>query len=177
MEDRMEGMLLGNRYELIERIGGGGMAVVYKARCNLLNRFTAIKILRSEFTNDDEFIKRFKVEAQAAASLCHPNIVSIYDVGNDNDINYIVMEYVKGETLKNYIVRNGVLPWKDAVNIASQVCSALEHAHKNQIIHRDIKPHNIILTDDKVAKVTDFGIAKAVSSSTLTMTGNAQSIT
>ena len=169
---QLEGRILGNRYQLIERIGGGGMALVYKAKCNLLNRFVAVKILRPEFTSDKEFLERFKVESQAAASLSHPNIVSIYDVGNDNDINYIVMEYVDGATLKEYITGNGRLNWKSAINIAIQICSALEHAHKNHIVHRDIKPHNIILTKEMVAKVTDFGIARAVSSSTLTMTGN-----
>ncbi len=168
----MEGKLLGNRYELLEKIGGGGMAVVYKARCKLLNRYVAVKILRPEFTSDSEFINRFKVEAQAAASLSHPNIVPIYDVGNQDDLNYIVMEYINGKTLKEYIVENGSLPWKTAVNIAIQICSALEHAHKNHIVHRDIKPHNIIITKELIAKVTDFGIARAVSGSTLTVTGN-----
>lgn len=169
---QMEGRILGNRYQLIERIGGGGMALVYKAKCNLLNRYVAVKILRTEFTTDKEFIERFKVESQAAASLSHPNIVSIYDVGNENDINYIVMEYVDGVTLKEYITEKGSLPWKTALNIAIQICSALEHAHKNHIVHRDIKPHNIIITKEMIAKVTDFGIARAVSSSTLTITGN-----
>jgi len=169
---QLEGRILGNRYQLIEKIGGGGMALVYKAKCNLLNRYVAIKILRPEFTSDKEFLERFKVESQAAASLSHPNIVSIYDVGNDRDINYIVMEYVDGATLKEYITGKGKLPWKSAINIAIQICSALEHAHKNHIVHRDIKPHNIILTKEMVAKVTDFGIARAVSSSTLTVTGN-----
>ncbi|MGE5474866.1 MAG: Stk1 family PASTA domain-containing Ser/Thr kinase [Ignavibacteriales bacterium] len=168
----MEGRILGNRYQLIEKIGGGGMALVYKAKCNLLNRYVAVKILRPEFITDKEFIERFKVESQAAASLSHPNIVSIYDVGNESDINYIVMEYVDGVTLKEYITEKGQLPWKTAINIAIQICSALEHAHKNHIVHRDIKPHNIIITDEMVAKVTDFGIARAVSSSTLTATGN-----
>lgn len=168
----MEGKLLGNRYELLERIGGGGMAIVFKAKCHLLNRFVAVKILRPEFTSDAEFISRFKVESQAAASLSHPNIVPIYDVGNQDDIYYIVMEYVNGVTLKEYINEKGILPWKTAVNIAIQICSALEHAHKNNIVHRDIKPHNIIITKELIAKVTDFGIARAVSSSTITMAGN-----
>lgn len=171
-EAGMKGKILGNRYELIERIGGGGMAVVYKAKCNLLNRFVAIKILRPEFASDNEFLTRFKTESQAAASLSHPNIVSIYDVGSEDNIQYIVMEYVDGKTLKEYITENGPLPWKTALNIAIQICSAVEHAHKNYIIHRDIKPHNIIITKELVAKVTDFGIARAVTSSTLTMTGN-----
>lgn len=168
----MEGRILGNRYELIEKIGGGGMAIVYKAKCKLLNRFVAVKILRSEFTNDEEFVKRFRIEAQAAASLSHPNIVSIFDVGQEDDIHYIVMEYIDGITLKDYITRKGSLPWKEAVRIAIQICSAIEQAHKNHIVHRDIKPHNILLTQEGIAKVTDFGIARAVSSSTITMVGS-----
>ncbi|HHY23833.1 MAG TPA: Stk1 family PASTA domain-containing Ser/Thr kinase [Clostridiaceae bacterium] len=168
----MESNVLGNRYELIEKIGGGGMALVYKARCRLLNRFVAVKILREEFTGDEEFVKRFEIEAQSAASLSHPNIVPIYDVGNENNIFYIVMEYIDGITLKEYIVRNGPLDWKDAVRIAIQICSAIEHAHSKQIIHRDIKPQNILMTQDGIAKVTDFGIARAVTSSTITMVGS-----
>lgn len=168
----MVGKILGNRYELIEKIGGGGMALVYKAKCGLLNRFVAVKILRPEFTNDEEFVMRFRVEAQAAASLSHPNIVSIYDVGHEGDIHYIVMEYVKGITLKEYIEQKGPLDWKDAVNISIQICLAIEHAHKNHIVHRDIKPHNILITGDGMAKVTDFGIARAVTSSTITMAGS-----
>jgi len=168
----MEGQILGNRYKLLERIGGGGMAVVYKAKCLLLNRFVAVKILRSEFTDDEEFVKRFRVEAQAAASLNHPNIVSIYDVGKQDDIQYIVMELIDGITLKEYISRKGALPWKEAIGIAIQICSALEHAHRNYIVHRDIKPHNIMITKDGMAKVTDFGIARAVSSATITMVGS-----
>lgn len=168
----MEGQILGNRYKLLERIGGGGMAVVYKAKCLLLNRFVAVKILRSEFTDDEEFVKRFRVEAQAAASLNHANIVSIYDVGRQDDIQYIVMEYIDGITLKEYISQKGALPWKEAVGIAIQICSALEHAHRNFIVHRDIKPHNIMITKDGIAKVTDFGIARAVTSATITMVGS-----
>lgn len=168
----MEGRILGERYELLEKIGGGGMALVYKAKCKLLNRFVAVKLLRPEFTADEEFVKRFRVEAQAAASLSHPNIVSIYDVGKEDDMHYIVMEYVNGITLKEYVVQNGALDWKEAVNIAIQICSAIEHAHKNHIVHRDIKPHNILLTKDGIAKVTDFGIARAVTSSTITVVGS-----
>jgi len=168
----MEGRLLGNRYQLLERIGGGGMAIVYKAKCLLLNRYVAIKILRSEFTDDEEFVKRFRVEAQAAASLNHPNIVSIYDVGKQDDSQYIVMEYIDGITLKEYINQKGVLPWREAVEIAIQICSALEQAHKNHIVHRDIKPHNIMITKEGIAKVTDFGIARAVTSATITMVGS-----
>ena len=164
--------LLGNRYEILEKIGSGGMATVYKAKCHVLNRYVAIKILRDEFTTDEEFVKRFEVEAQSAASITHPNIVSIYDVGVDGNLHYIVMELIKGKTLKDIIVEEkGPLPWKWSVNIAIQIASALETAHRNHIIHRDIKPHNIIITEDGVAKVTDFGIAKAVSNSTITAFG------
>ena len=170
--DNMVGRVLGNRYELVEKIGGGGMAVVYKARCRLLNRFVAVKILRTDSDMTDDFIKRFKVEAQAAGSLSHPNIVSIYDVGNEGDINYIVMEYVEGYTLKEVIAQSGKLTWRATVKIASQICAGLEHAHKNHIIHRDIKSQNILVNEELVAKVTDFGIARASSNSTITMTGN-----
>ena len=169
----MIGKVLGNRYEIIEKIGTGGMSVVYKAKCKLLNRFVAIKILRQEFIDNDEFIKRFKIEAQAAASLTHPNVVSIYDVGSQDDFYYIVMEYVDGVTLKEYIVYKKVLDWKESIKIAVQICSALEHAHKNGIVHRDIKPHNIIITTDGVVKVTDFGIARAATFFTVTFAGNA----
>lgn len=167
----MKGKILGNRYELIEKIGGGGMAVVYKAKCKLLNRYVAVKILKPEFINDQELVHRFQIEAQSAASLSHPNIVSIYDVGCEGDIHYIVMEYVDGQTLKDKIDRERVLNWRDALKIAKEICSAIEHAHKNKIIHRDIKPHNILLTKNGVAKVTDFGIARATSSGTMTMAG------
>ena len=168
----LKGRLLGNRYEIIEKIGSGGMATVYKAKCHVLNRYVAIKILRDEFTTDEEFVKRFEVEAQSAAAITHPNIVSVYDVGVDGNLHYIVMELIKGKTLKEIIVEEkGPLPWKWSVNIAIQIASALETAHRNHIIHRDIKPHNIIITEDGVAKVTDFGIAKAVSNSTITAFG------
>lgn len=167
----LEGKIIGNRYEILTKIGCGGMATVYKARDSVLNRNVAIKVLREEFTTDDEFIKRFNIEAQAAASLTHPNIVSIYDVGNEGDLHYIVMELIQGKTLKEIISENGVLPWKWSVNISIQIASALEMAHRNNIVHRDIKPHNIIITEDGIAKVTDFGIAKAVSNSTITAFG------
>lgn len=147
------------------------MATVYKAKCHVLNRFVAVKILRDEYTTDTEFIKRFNTEAQAAASLTHPNIVSIFDVGNEGNLYYIVMELVQGKTLKEIISEDGALPWKWSVNVAIQIASALEVAHKNGIVHRDIKPHNIIITEEGVAKVTDFGIAKAVSNSTITAFG------
>lgn len=165
------GRVIGNRYEIIEKIGEGGMATVYKAKCNILKRYVAVKVLRDEFTTDEEFIKRFNTEAQAAASLTHPNIVSIYDVGHEESIYYIVMELVQGKTLKEMINEDGALPWKWALNVSIQVASALEMAHKNNIVHRDIKPHNIIITEDGIAKVTDFGIAKAVSNSTITAFG------
>ena len=167
----LEGKIIGNRYEVITKIGCGGMATVFKARDNVLNRNVAIKVLREEFTTDEEFIKRFNIEAQAAASLTHPNIVSIYDVGNEGDLHYIVMELIQGKTLKEIINENGVLPWKWSINISIQIASALEMAHRNNIVHRDIKPHNIIITEDGIAKVTDFGIAKAVSNSTITAFG------
>ena len=168
----MEGQVLGNRYTLLEKIGGGGMAVVYKSKDTLLNRFVAIKVLRVEFSTDEEFVKRFNVEAQSVASLSHPNVVSIYDVGFQSNIHYIVMEYVDGLTLKEYINKNGALDWQEAIKISIQICSAIEHAHKNNIVHRDIKPHNILMTKEGIAKVTDFGIARAVTSSTITMVGS-----
>ena len=167
----IEGRIIGNRYEIIEKVGSGGMATVYKARDTILNRYVAVKVLRDEFTTDEEFIKRFNTEAQSAARLTHPNIVSVFDVGQEYNIYYIVMELIQGKTLKQIISEEGALPWKWTVNIAIQICSALEMAHKNGIIHRDIKPHNIIITEDGIAKVTDFGIAKAVSNSTITAFG------
>ena len=165
------GKMLDNRYEILEKIGNGGMATVYKAKCHVLNRYVAIKILKDEFTTDSEFIKKFKTEAQSAASLTHPNIVSIYDVCNEDNLYYIVMELIQGKTLKDIIIEDGILSWKWSVNIATQIASALDAAHKHNIIHRDIKPHNIIITEDGMAKVTDFGIAKAVSNSTITAFG------
>lgn len=165
------GKMLNNRYEILEKIGNGGMATVYKAKCHVLNRYVAIKILKDEFTTDSEFIKKFNTEAQSAAALAHPNIVQIYDVCNEDNLYYIVMELIQGKTLKEIITEDGILSWKWSVNIAIQIASALETAHKNNIIHRDIKPHNIIITEDGIAKVTDFGIAKAVSNSTITAFG------
>ncbi len=168
----LEGKILGNRYEIIEKVGNGGMATVYKAEDKVLKRNVAVKVLKDEFTTDEEFIKRFEIEAQSAARLTHPNIVSIYDVGSEDNLYYIVMELIRGKTLKEIIVEErGPLPWKWSVNVAIQIASALEMAHKNNIIHRDIKPHNIIITEDGIAKVTDFGIAKAVSNSTITAFG------
>ena len=167
----LEGSVIGNRYKIQEKIGNGGMATVYKALDQILNRYVAVKVLREEFTTDEEFIRRFNIEAQSAAGLTHPNIVSVYDVGHEDGIYYIVMELIQGKTLKQIIEEDGALPWKWSLNIAIQIASALEAAHKNNIIHRDIKPHNIIITEDGIAKVTDFGIAKAVSNSTITAFG------
>ncbi len=168
----LEGKLLGNRYEIVEKIGNGGMSTVYKATDKVLKRYVAVKILRDEFTTDEEFVKRFEAEAQSAARLTHANIVSIYDVGVEGNLHYIVMELIQGKTLKEIIIEErGPLPWKWSVNVAVQIASALEIAHRNNIVHRDIKPHNIIITEDGIAKVTDFGIAKAVSNSTITAFG------
>lgn len=164
----MSTRLLAGRYELIERIGEGGMAVVYKAKDRLLNRFVAIKILKPEFTKDMKVIESFRRESQAAASLSHPNIVNVYDVGKEGNIYYIVMELIEGNVLSDIIREEGALEPRRAVAIAKQVASALSVAHKNQIIHRDVKPHNILITKEGVAKITDFGIAKAMSSSTMT---------
>ena len=163
----------GNRYEIHEEADNGGIATVYRAKDHVLNRNVAVKVLKDEFTTDSDFIKRFNTEAQSAAGLSHANIVSIYDVGHEeeNNLYYIVMELIKGKTLKEIINKDGSLSWKWSVNIAIQIASALELAHKNGIVHRDIKPHNIIITEDGVAKVTDFGIAKAVSNSTMTAFG------
>ena len=165
----MIGIILGNRYEILRKIGSGGMANVYLAHCRLLNRNVAVKVLKNEFANDKEFLERFNKEAQAAAAISSPNIVNVYDVGHYGDIHYIVMEYVEGQTLKEYIDQNGMLSWQETVEYAIQICSALDTAHKNGIVHRDIKPHNIILTNDGVLKVTDFGIARASSYETKNM--------
>ncbi len=164
----MIGNLLGNRYEIVSRLGGGGMAVVYKARDTLLNRRVTVKVLRSEFTSDDEFVSRFRREAQAVAKLSHPNIVSIYDVGQEDDIHYIVMEYIEGRNLKEIIREQGRLPVNQAVDIARQICDGLQDAHENGIVHRDVKPHNILVMDNGRVKVTDFGIAQMMSSVTVT---------
>ncbi|MFC5401858.1 Stk1 family PASTA domain-containing Ser/Thr kinase [Cohnella soli] len=168
----MIGHTLSGRYELLARVGGGGMALVYKAKDLLLNRYVAVKVLRQQFTHDDDFVKRFRREAQAAASLSHPNIVSIYDVGQVEDTHYIVMEFIDGSNLNEIIRERAPLQPTEAVRIASQICDALEHAHHNQIIHRDIKPHNILIGNNGRVKVTDFGIARAVTSSTITQTGS-----
>lgn len=160
--------LLDHRYQLLERIGGGGMAEVYLAEDTLLTRRVAVKILRSQYTGDEDFVARFRQEARAAARLSHPNIVSIFDVGCAEDTHYIVMEYVSGETLKDFIKREGTLSPQIVLELAYQVSAALKHAHDNKIIHCDIKPHNILISRDGLAKVTDFGIARAVSSQTST---------
>ncbi|APC81878.1 TPA: Stk1 family PASTA domain-containing Ser/Thr kinase [Clostridium botulinum] len=164
----MIGTKLGNRYELLEKVGEGGMATVYKAKCHYLNRFVAIKILKEQFCSDKEFVEKFKREATSVASLSDNNIVNIYDVGSENNIHYIVMEYVDGKTLKELIVEKGKIDPKETVRISKQIASALVCAHRNNIIHRDIKPHNILVTKEGIVKVTDFGIAKASNSATIT---------
>lgn len=163
----MPGKILDERYELMEKIGSGGMADVYKAKDILLDRIVAVKILHSNFAEDNDFIVRFRHEAQSAGKLTHPNIVGIYDVGCDGDIHYIVMEYVEGETLKQYIDSHPHIPIDTAVRIAIEIGYALEDAHANGIIHCDIKPHNVLLTKTGKVKVTDFGIARAINSSTV----------
>jgi serine/threonine protein kinase len=163
----MIGKLLLNRYELLEKIGEGGMGIVYKAKCHLLNRFVAVKILKSELSNDEGFVARFKREANSAASLSHANIVNVHDVGSENNINFIVMEYINGKTLKQVIKENGRLSSLKTLEISLQIAKALECAHKNNIIHRDIKPDNILITEDSIVKVADFGIAKVVDSATI----------
>lgn len=166
--DQFLGRVLGNRYEIVEKIGEGGMALVYKAQCRLLNRFVAIKILRPEFIEDDEFIQKFDKESKAAASLSHPAIVNVYDVGSDGDVRYIVMEYINGVTLKKYIKDYpGFLSNREIISIAKQISLALDHAHQNHIIHRDIKPHNILISEEGIVKVADFGIARAITTSTI----------
>ena len=163
----MIGTLLSGRYEILDLVGTGGMANVYKARCTYLNRYVAIKVLKDEFKNDEEFLKRFNIESQAAAGLSHSNIVSVYDIGNEDDIHYIVMEYVEGVTLKEYLSQHGALNSDKVIDFTIQIASALQHAHRKGIVHRDIKPQNIIVTKDEILKVTDFGIARAVSTYTM----------
>ncbi|NLJ24894.1 MAG: Stk1 family PASTA domain-containing Ser/Thr kinase [Firmicutes bacterium] len=167
----MEGEVLSNRYAIEERIGEGGMALVYKAKDRLLHRWVAVKVLREQYTSDEDFVERFRREAQAAASLSHPNVVNIYDVGEVQDTYYIVMEYVRGTNLKELIRKEGKLTPEQSVGIALQVAAALSHAHRRHLVHRDIKPHNILITDEGQVKVTDFGIARAASTATLTQTG------
>ena len=162
------GMMIGDRYEILESIGTGGMSDVYKAKCHKLNRFVAVKVLKQEFSESAEFVSKFRTEAQAAAGLMHPNIVNVYDVGEENGINYIVMELVEGITLKRYIEKKARLSVKEAVSIAIQISMGIDAAHNNNIIHRDIKPQNIIISKEGKVKVTDFGIAKAATSNTIT---------
>ncbi|OAS83381.1 Stk1 family PASTA domain-containing Ser/Thr kinase [Metabacillus litoralis] len=166
------GKRISGRYKILEVIGGGGMANVYLAKDMILEREVAMKVLRFDFSNDDEFIKRFRREAQSATSLAHPNVVSIYDVGEEDGIYYIVMEYVDGQTLKQYIQQFAPIHPRKAVNIMVQIVSAIQHAHDNHIIHRDIKPHNILIDHHGNVKVTDFGIAMALSSTTITQTNS-----
>ncbi|MBQ6401104.1 MAG: Stk1 family PASTA domain-containing Ser/Thr kinase [Firmicutes bacterium] len=159
--------VLAGRYELLERIGEGGMSVVYKAKDKLLNRFVAIKILKPEFINDHKFIDSFRRESQAAASMSHPNIVNIYDVGKEGNIHYIVMELIEGRALSDVIKEQGPMAYPKVIAISKQIAAALAFAHKNHIIHRDVKPHNIMMTPNGTAKITDFGIAKAVNAATI----------
>lgn len=168
----MIGRRLSGRYKILEMIGGGGMANVYLAHDIILDRHVAVKVLRPEFSNDDEFIKRFRREAHSTTSLNHPNIVSIYDVGEENDIYFIVMEYVEGKTLKQYIQQNKVILIEEVIDIMKQLTSAIEHAHQNQIVHRDIKPHNILIDNLGHVKVTDFGIAMALTATSITQTNS-----
>ena len=163
----MSNKLLLGRYEIIEKIGEGGMAVVYKAKDRLLNRYVAITILRPEFVKDEQFVENFRKESQAAAGLSHPNIVNVYDVGKEGNIHFIVMELIDGKPLSQVIDEKGRLDYKEAISIARQVASALSLAHKNQIIHRDVKPHNILITSTGTAKLADFGIARAVSKASI----------
>lgn len=169
----MASKVLAGRYELFEKIGEGGMSVVYKAKDRLLNRFVAIKVLKPEFIKDRKFIESFRRESQAAASLSHSNIVNIFDVGQEGNIHYIVMELITGNTLSEMIKEEGPLPYQRVIELTKQIAAALSEAHRNHLIHRDVKPHNVMLTADGTAKITDFGIAKAINSSTIadTMSG------
>lgn len=167
----MIGKVLEGRYEIVSELGGGGMARVYRGQDRLLNRNVTIKILREQYASDKEFLARFQREAQAVASLSHPNVVSIYDVGQEDDLHYLIMEYVEGRSLKDLISERAPLPPLEAIDISLQICDALEHAHENGVIHRDIKPHNILITRNGRVKVTDFGIAQAVSEVTMSQSG------
>ena len=167
--DQYIGRLLADRYEILEVIGTGGMAVVYKARCHRLNRLVAIKILKDEFSRDEEFRRRFHAEGEAVAMLSHPNIVQIYDVSSSDSANYIVMELIDGISLKQYMEKKGVLNWKETLHFAMQIAKGLEHAHSRGIVHRDIKPHNVMVLKNGSVKVMDFGIARVMNkSNTLT---------
>jgi len=167
----MIGKKLSNRYEIIERLGSGGMSIVYKGLDTVLNRLVTIKVLREQYASDEDFVRRFRREAQSVASLSHINIVSIFDVGSEDDLHYLVMEYVEGNNLKEYIREKGILPVEEAVPIAIQILEGLQHAHEHGVVHRDIKPHNILITKDGRVKVTDFGIARAASEATVTYSG------
>ena len=162
------GMLIGERYEIIDRVGSGGMADVYNGKDLRLNRNVAIKILKQEYSNDAKFVSKFRAEAQSVAGLSHPNVVNVYDVGEDDNLYYIVMELVEGITLKKFIEKKGKLEINEAIGIGIQIAQGIEEAHKNHIIHRDIKPQNIIISREGKVKVTDFGIAKAATSNTIT---------
>ena len=162
------GVYLQNRYEVLEQVGSGGMSEVYKAKCHKLNRLVAIKVLKEEFSSDSGFVSKFKMEAQAAARLSHPNIVNVYDVIDEGKIHYIVMELIEGVTLKGYIARKEKLEIKESIGIAIQVAQGIAAAHEQNIVHRDIKPQNVIISMDGKVKVTDFGIARGVSTQTLT---------
>ena len=161
------GMMIAERYEIVDTVGAGGMSVVYKAMDHRLNRYVAVKVLKEEYSDDKTFVNKFRVEAQSAAGLSHPNIVNVYDVGDDEGIHFIVMEMVEGITLKEYIEKKGHLSVSEAVNFSLQIASGIEVAHDNHIIHRDIKPQNIIVNSSGILKVTDFGIAKAATSATV----------
>lgn len=163
------GTYLQDRYEILELIGSGGMSDVYKAKCQKLNRLVAVKVLKEEFSNDSSFVGSFKMEAQAAARLSHPNIVNIFDVVDEGSLHYIVMELIEGITLKSYIAKKGRLDVKEAVGIAIQVAQGIAAAHEQQIVHRDIKPQNMIISKDGKVKVADFGIARAVTGQTTTV--------
>lgn len=171
MGDPLSGQTLASRYELLEKVGEGGMAVVYRARDVLLGRLVAVKVLREQFGGDSEFLARFRLEARAAASLSHPNVVNIYDVGEERGVHFIVMEYVDGRNLKEIIRSSKPMPLDEACDIALQIARALEAAHRRELVHRDIKPHNILITSERTVKVTDFGIAQAASAASLTQTG------
>lgn len=168
----IKGRRLSGRYKILDMIGGGGMANVYLAHDMILDRDVAVKVLRMDFAEDEEFIRRFHREAQSATSLAHPNIVSIYDVGEEDSIYYIVMEYVDGQTLKQYIQQNSPIRIDDSLEIMKQLTSAISHAHQNHIIHRDIKPHNILIDRHGNVKITDFGIAMALSATSITQTNS-----
>lgn len=167
----MIGKHLGNRYQILEQLGGGGMSVVYKAKDTFLNRLVTVKVLRPEYLSDTDFIHRFRREAQAVAKLSHPNIVHIHDVGQQDETHYLVMEYIDGDNLKNFMRENPHLALDKIINIIKQICEALRHAHQNNIVHQDVKPHNILITDDQRVKLTDFGIALEATTGTITNSG------